>query len=204
MLPPARGRRPLSKGDCGTFAKNTSCKWAGKACIAGLERRLSGKTGGMVPQNRSQLAPRQIRRSAEVRGGISQQKGAMAEGVGFEPTDACTSAVFKTAAIDRSATLPHTLQRHRQMLSRRALVTDGGGSIILLAAGQGGAHGSAREYRFKAAAKTTATPTAPDPCWPQAMLNRGRRQRFPYSADASRRPRPPAALPAFCGSLLRG
>ena len=30
----------------------------------------------------------------------------MAEGVGFEPTDACTSAVFKTAAIDHSATLP--------------------------------------------------------------------------------------------------
>ena len=30
----------------------------------------------------------------------------MAEGVGFEPTDACASAVFKTAAIDHSATLP--------------------------------------------------------------------------------------------------
>jgi hypothetical protein len=30
----------------------------------------------------------------------------VAEGVGFEPTDACTSAVFKTAAIDHSATLP--------------------------------------------------------------------------------------------------
>lgn len=30
----------------------------------------------------------------------------LAEGVGFEPTDACTSAVFKTAAIDHSATLP--------------------------------------------------------------------------------------------------
>ena len=32
--------------------------------------------------------------------------GLVAEGVGFEPTDACTSAVFKTAAIDHSATLP--------------------------------------------------------------------------------------------------
>ena len=30
----------------------------------------------------------------------------MAEGVGFEPTDACASPVFKTGAIDHSATLP--------------------------------------------------------------------------------------------------
>ncbi len=30
----------------------------------------------------------------------------MAEGVGFEPTEACTSTVFKTVAIDRSATPP--------------------------------------------------------------------------------------------------
>ena len=29
-----------------------------------------------------------------------------AEGVGFEPTDAFTSAVFKTAALNHSATLP--------------------------------------------------------------------------------------------------
>jgi hypothetical protein len=30
----------------------------------------------------------------------------MAEGVGFEPTDAFASAVFKTAALNRSATPP--------------------------------------------------------------------------------------------------
>lgn len=30
----------------------------------------------------------------------------LAEGVGFEPTDACTSPVFKTGALDHSATLP--------------------------------------------------------------------------------------------------
>ena len=30
----------------------------------------------------------------------------MAEGEGFEPTDACTSPVFKTGAIDHSASLP--------------------------------------------------------------------------------------------------
>ncbi len=30
----------------------------------------------------------------------------LAEGVGFEPTDACASPVFKTGAIDHSATLP--------------------------------------------------------------------------------------------------
>ena len=30
----------------------------------------------------------------------------MAEGVGFEPTDALTSPVFKTGAFDHSATLP--------------------------------------------------------------------------------------------------
>ena len=33
----------------------------------------------------------------------------LAEGVGFEPTDGCPSAVFKTAAIDLSATLPTTV-----------------------------------------------------------------------------------------------
>ena len=34
-------------------------------------------------------------------------KGAMrADRVGFEPTEACTSAVFKTAALNRSATCP--------------------------------------------------------------------------------------------------
>ena len=31
----------------------------------------------------------------------------LAEGEGFEPPDACTSTVFKTAAIDRSANLPY-------------------------------------------------------------------------------------------------
>ena len=31
----------------------------------------------------------------------------MADGVGFEPTDACTSPVFKTGALNRSATHPH-------------------------------------------------------------------------------------------------
>ena len=30
----------------------------------------------------------------------------MADGVGFEPTDACTSPVFKTGALNRSATHP--------------------------------------------------------------------------------------------------
>ena len=30
----------------------------------------------------------------------------LAEGVGFEPTEACTSAVFKTAAFDHSAIPP--------------------------------------------------------------------------------------------------
>jgi hypothetical protein len=37
---------------------------------------------------------------------IDENQSGLAEGVGFEPTDACTSAVFKTAAIDHSATLP--------------------------------------------------------------------------------------------------
>ena len=31
---------------------------------------------------------------------------ALAEGEGFEPPDACASTVFKTAAFDRSASLP--------------------------------------------------------------------------------------------------
>ncbi len=34
-------------------------------------------------------------------------KGFLAEGVGFEPTNACASAVFKTAAFNHSATLPN-------------------------------------------------------------------------------------------------
>ena len=33
----------------------------------------------------------------------------MAEGEGFEPPEPCGSAVFKTAAIDHSATLPYYL-----------------------------------------------------------------------------------------------
>ena len=32
----------------------------------------------------------------------------MAEGMGFEPMNPCELAVFKTAAIDHSATPPHT------------------------------------------------------------------------------------------------
>ena len=32
--------------------------------------------------------------------------GSVAEGVGFEPTEACTSAVFKTTAFVHSATPP--------------------------------------------------------------------------------------------------
>jgi hypothetical protein len=35
----------------------------------------------------------------------------MAEGVGFEPTEACTSAVFKTAAFDHSAIPPRVAPR---------------------------------------------------------------------------------------------
>ncbi len=37
---------------------------------------------------------------------VSNIKDLMAEEVGFEPTEACTSAVFKTAALNHSATLP--------------------------------------------------------------------------------------------------
>jgi hypothetical protein len=35
----------------------------------------------------------------------------MAEGVGFEPTKACALPVFKTGALDHSATLPAPLNR---------------------------------------------------------------------------------------------
>ena len=37
---------------------------------------------------------------------------ALAEGVGFEPTNACASAVFKTAAFNHSATLPDGEKRY--------------------------------------------------------------------------------------------
>lgn len=36
----------------------------------------------------------------------------LAEGVGFEPTNACASAVFKTAAFNHSATLPDGEKRY--------------------------------------------------------------------------------------------
>ena len=48
----------------------------------------------------------------EIRAGLAPPDGWMArapglaEGVGFEPTDGCPSPVFKTGAIDHSATLP--------------------------------------------------------------------------------------------------
>ena len=39
----------------------------------------------------------------------------LAEGEGFEPPDACTSTVFKTAAFDRSANLPFEIaEKNRQ------------------------------------------------------------------------------------------
>lgn len=54
------------------------------------------------------------RKSPQYRGNSVQscyglvKRGSVAEGVGFEPTDGCPSAVFKTAAIDHSATLPRS------------------------------------------------------------------------------------------------
>ena len=58
--------------------------------------------------------------------GERASKGQVAEGVGFEPTDALTSAVFKTAAIDHSATLP-------QLDLRTAIVGDAGADPVRLA-----------------------------------------------------------------------
>ena len=46
----------------------------------------------------------------------------MAEGVGFEPTDACTSTVFKTVAFDRSATPPPFFKYLDQVASATALI----------------------------------------------------------------------------------
>ena len=37
----------------------------------------------------------------------------MADGVGFEPTDACTSPVFKTGALNHSATHPRQWSPNR-------------------------------------------------------------------------------------------
>ncbi len=42
---------------------------------------------------------------------VWQPPSGVAERVGFEPTDTCVSAVFKTAAIDRSATSPGAILR---------------------------------------------------------------------------------------------
>ena len=43
----------------------------------------------------------------------------LAEGVGFEPTDAFTSLVFKTRAIDHSATLPRLVVSAAQRVRGR-------------------------------------------------------------------------------------
>ena len=42
---------------------------------------------------------------------VQRPSRGVAERVGFEPTDTCVSAVFKTAAIDRSATSPRAILR---------------------------------------------------------------------------------------------
>ena len=47
----------------------------------------------------------------------------MAEGVGFEPTEALTSTVFKTAAFDHSATSPKLLVSRDRKVSL-ALLAD--------------------------------------------------------------------------------
>ncbi len=60
----------------------------------------------------------------------------MAEGVGFEPTDTCASAVFKTAAIDHSATLPrgvsleHLARREQGQKARRSILRQFGDKIF--------------------------------------------------------------------------
>src|SRR6478736_2650082 len=46
----------------------------------------------------------------------------MAEGEGFEPPEPCGSAVFKTAAIDHSATLPINYLRTQKLLTLQCLV----------------------------------------------------------------------------------
>ena len=46
------------------------------------------------------------------------------EKVGFEPTDACTSLVFKTSAINHSTTFPNGLQSPTASLYASAFVPD--------------------------------------------------------------------------------
>ena len=52
------------------------------------------------------LAQPQRLKSVDGRGGVVGGVFKLAEGVGFEPTRACTLAVFKTTAIDHSAIPP--------------------------------------------------------------------------------------------------
>ena len=49
----------------------------------------------------------------------SQEAGILAEREGFEPPDACASAVFKTAALNRSATSPRRKIRDLEPRSGR-------------------------------------------------------------------------------------
>ena len=42
------------------------------------------------------------------------KKASLADGVGFEPTDACTSPVFKTGALNHSATHPSVVEPYKR------------------------------------------------------------------------------------------
>lgn len=50
----------------------------------------------------------------------------LAEEVGFEPTDSCPSLVFKTSALNRSATLPYSIRASDSNGNRRAWLEGGG------------------------------------------------------------------------------
>jgi hypothetical protein len=52
------------------------------------------------------------------KGAKSVPKDQMAEGVGFEPTVGCPTPVFKTGAIDHSATPPEALLKCGRCLAR--------------------------------------------------------------------------------------
>src|SRR6185436_8760629 len=104
----------------------------------------------------------------------------VAEGVGFEPTRACALPVFKTGALDRSATLPGHPPLEKSLacphFSARRVET------------------SARSASLRCNARTTggfdATGTDSDE-------RAGRRQRSPGQEDQQRSPEGPAQhLPA--------
>jgi hypothetical protein len=111
--PPLRGRPPVGLCRCAALSshRRVSCR---------LRRETEGV--GLVASSDLCFAL-ELRSSSHRRASSRLRRGT--EGVGFEPTETCASSVFKTDAIDHSATPPERRENYPQgrgivHLARRA------------------------------------------------------------------------------------